>query len=267
MRKKSISKPQDSPVASNDDNNLQALTNEIRAMRRDLEDFRINVSSRLEAVSSALLESTKKINAIETKQEALERKNLDLEAMMQTLQGQIASQAQQALNNEVEILGVHEVKGENPIHLALVTAQKIGMTLDINDIDHVARVGPQRKSTGELNEDITLARPIVVRFTRKITRDNFLVEAKLRRTLNSKDIVDVGPGRKIYVNERLTAANRQLFRAARQRATECGYKFCWVKNGSIYVKRKEKRCPVLRISLPNDIHLLVTSESETPPVQ
>lgn len=249
VRKKSTPKAFDSPA----DDSLSALAREVRAMRLALDGFRSDFSTRLDIITTSLLETREKINILEGKQEKLEIRNAELEITVGTLEERIASMSQNALKNEVEILGVQEVKGELPVHLALVAARKIGIDLNATDVEEATRVGIRRSSG--INSDNGLPRPLVVRFVKKATRDDFLKEARSRRTLNSRDIVGQGPERQVYVNERLTAANRQLFRATKERASESGYKHCWVRNGNIFVRRRDGG-PVSRISSARDLILL-----------
>lgn len=250
VRKKSTPKTLDTPLAPVDET-LSALAKEIRAMRLALDSFRADFSTRLDNITSSLLETREKIDALEIHQEKLEGKNTDLEITVRALEERIAIMSQHALKNEVEILGVQEVKGELPVHLALVAAKKIGVNMSSSDIEEAIRVGI-RRGPGDNNG---LPRPLVVRFAKKAMRDDFLKEARSRRTLNSKDIAELGPDRQVYVNERLTAANRQLFRTTKERARECGYKHCWIRNGCIFVRRKDGG-PVSRISAAKDLTIL-----------
>lgn len=252
LRKKTTPKTVDSSLPPVGDD-LSTLAKEIRAMRLTINIFRDDFSSRLDNIATSLLETGQRIDALESKQEKLEGRNTDLEITVRALEERIALMSQQALKNEVEILGVQEVKGELPVHLALVAAKKIGISMSCSDIEDATRVGI-RRGPG-VNNDNGLPRPLVVRFAKKTMRDDFLKEARSRRTLNSKDVAGQGPERQVYVNERLTAANRQLFRSAKERSSECGYKHCWVRNGCIFVRRKDGG-PMLRISAAKDLTLL-----------
>lgn len=53
----------------------------------------------------------------------------------------LSKQAQNALANEVEIMGIPENCNENLQHVVLVTAAKIGIELKETDIDWVRRAG------------------------------------------------------------------------------------------------------------------------------
>ncbi|KAL3269434.1 hypothetical protein HHI36_008504, partial [Cryptolaemus montrouzieri] len=43
----------------------------------------------------------------------------------------------------------------------------------------------------------------------------------------------------VYFNEDLTRARQELFTQARKIKMERGYKFAWVKNGQIYIRKTE----------------------------
>ncbi|XP_053623387.1 uncharacterized protein LOC128682599 [Plodia interpunctella] len=242
----------------------QALYKEFKALRECFEEFKPEVYSRLDAINLALLENAKRLEVIESKQDTLERRQTDLDVKQQileqrnqelemtvkTLEVQMSSLMQKGLRKEVEIMGIQENTTEQPAHLGFVIAAKIGVTLDPSDIEEASRAGP-RRSTADL-KDKYISRPLVVRFAKTSVRDSFLKEARARRNLKSNDIVEGCPEQRVYVNERLTTENRHLFRAARERANACDFKFCWVKNGSIYIRKKEGS-PAVRIQSQNDL--------------
>lgn len=166
--------------------------------------------------------------------EEKEKQNEQLKVQFAQLQDQLQKQTSYSLRSQIEIIGLPETPNENPYHLVQTTATKLGIELDERDLDYASRAGPPIKDSSKL------PRPLVIAFTRRLKKEQFLKEAKVRRTLNSKDIVDIGQvQRKVYINERLTPEGRQLFRAARSWIREHGYKYCWVRNGTIYIRKRE----------------------------
>lgn len=161
-----------------------------------------------------------------------------------SLQDQLNEQEQKSLRYELEIMGIPEQENENLFHLIGLTAKMAGINLDPNlDLESVNRVGPKPKEPKEHKEPSnkkSLPRSVVVRFHR-FTKRNELIEAtKVRKNLSSTSIGITGPESKLYINERLTKYNRQLFRESRARAKQNGFKYCWVKNGCIYVRKGDK---------------------------
>ncbi|CAG9795269.1 unnamed protein product [Diatraea saccharalis] len=207
---------------------------EIRSLRQDMINMQSDLNKRFDDLLSRFGECEARIKSLEQK----EKKNDQLKAQVAQLQSQLNKQTHNALRSEIEILGLTETPRENPYHLALMTANKIGLKLEEHDLDYVSR-------TGTLNNGkpggMQLPRPLVVSFTRRSKRDELLKEAKTRRNLDSQEIVGPGPQRRVFVNERLTYETRHLFRVARNWTREHGYKFCWVRNGSVYIRKREGR--------------------------
>lgn len=216
---------------------LAELTEEIRLLRREVSAMKSEFAAfmaalgcceeRMDALSSKLMVYDTRLTATKASVEkiaVLEKSNL-------ALQAQVNHVSQAMLRNDIEVFGLTETKNENPLHLFLTIAAVAGTKLSVTDVDHVGRVGP-RRSAGEE------PRPLVVRFCRRETRDNFYKTSKKRR-LTTKDVNIEGPSKKIYINERLTPTNRTLFHESRREFKEADYKFCWTKGGAIYVKKKE----------------------------
>lgn len=195
--------------------------------------LRVELTERLDSLSSKLSSTESRLKALEEQQMECEM----LKATVSQLQTQINLQAQTALVNELEISGLDETPNENPYHLVLVAASTIGVEVTDLDLDNVFRAGPRRSNTGS---GPSMPRPLVARFTRKAKRDEFMKASKARRNLDNKTIVGSGPERRIFVNERLTSENRRLFRDSRVRARESGFKFCWTRNGSIYIRKRDR---------------------------
>lgn len=61
---------------------------------------------------------------------------------------------------------------------------------------------------------------------------------------------------RLYFNENLTRTNRELFRFARVRGKEKGFKFIWTGNGKILAKKCEG-APVIRIDKLSDLEKIV----------
>lgn len=231
------------PIQSTLNPDMEPLVSELRLMRQTMAQMQNDFAERFEGLAS-------KITAYEKHMQEKDKLILDLKSQVAVLQEQVDRQSHESLRSELDILGLTETPNENPYHLVLTTAQKIGLAMDERDLDYVRRVGPRGKEA----ED-RLPRPLVVSFTRRTKREEFLKQAKARRCLDSKDVAGSGPERKMYVNERLTTGNRQLFRTARIWTKDQGFKHCWVRNGMVYVRKGEGRdgSPAIPIRTSEDL--------------
>lgn len=91
--------------------------------------------------------------------------------------------------------------------------------------------------------------PILVQFVSTEAKQKWM---SFRRKLGLLS----GDQQKIYFNENLTKANKELFWQARTKGKERGYSFVWVKNGIIFAKKAEGTAPV-RISGAGDLDKIV----------
>lgn len=156
------------------DGDVTTLTSEIRLLRQDMWSLKNelrDVVSSLKECHSRLDGVTSKISEMETRMKSLEvqqAENKELKATILQLESDLNIQSQSALKNEVEIIGIAEDKNENVHQLVQLTAAKLGIALMDLDIDNISRAGPRRP------EVLQHSRPIVVRFTRRAKRDEFI---------------------------------------------------------------------------------------------
>lgn len=177
-----------------------------------------------------------------------------LRSTVNHLQNQIAARDQEDIKNDIEITGLEERDNENLLRMVIVASQKIGVEVNETDIDDVmTHPHPRTReiSKGHTNTNKIFPRPIVVKLVRKRKRDELLKAAKSRRNTTSENIVE-GQQTPIYINERLTRDNRQLFRLARSRTKDYEYRYCWIRNGGIFVRKADGK-QAIRISNPSDL--------------
>lgn len=234
---------------ADDEPSLSLLMDELRLLRRDI----LDVKSELSSVTLTL---SQKFEEFDAKIEAKDQEISYLKAKLTSFESRLGDMEQHNLRNELEIIGVPEQSNENLTHLVLTAAKKVSVDLKESDIDAIHRAGPKRNHSSVGAIDALKFRPIVVKLTRRAIRDKIIFAAKVRRNLTSEGLVDNHIS-SIYFNERLSNSNRQLFREARRYAKQCNFRFCWVRNGSIYVRKaacsKEKKYPAFTIRSYNDI--------------
>ncbi|KAG5869564.1 hypothetical protein JTB14_035890 [Gonioctena quinquepunctata] len=88
-----------------------------------------------------------------------------------------------------------------------------------------------------------LPKNAIVRFYSREVRDQFLASAKLkrqngenmRRSIRVNDVLS-----NLYINENLTLHNKIIFKVTRDFAKTYGYKFVWVKNAKIFLRKDDQ---------------------------
>ncbi|KAL0861707.1 hypothetical protein ABMA27_009189 [Loxostege sticticalis] len=153
-----------------------------------------------------------RIDAVEARMEAAERRRAEagpdgaegLRRTVEELKLELNERDQEALLADLEIGQLPEQKGENPVHAVIVLATRLGVPLEERDVVFAERVGaPPAEAGGR-------ARRVVVRLARRHLRDELLRAARVRRAVTAE-----GGGR-VFINERLTRPNRQLFHRVRE---------------------------------------------------
>ncbi|XP_045495950.1 uncharacterized protein LOC123694533 [Colias croceus] len=230
----------------------------MRLIRETVGEIKSQMLSLTEHISKCNL----RLDEYDNKLEHHEKRISTLDNIITELKDRMNSNAQVHLRNEVEIIGIPETPNENPAHTFRVITQKLGFPIEESDLDFTTRVGPSRNySQNPTKTNFSQSsRPLVVRFLSRNKRDEFLKIGKMKqRSINA---LDIGLGAtelkniNLYFNERLTQENRYLFRAARQQTKVHGYKYCWIKNGVVYIRKQEGN-PAIPIKKHEDLHQIL----------
>lgn len=215
---------------------------EMREFRREMTEFRssiLGLSKRMDLIEQRL-------ETVEQEREAPSTELADLQRKVVLLQQEVDERDQDALLSDLEIGHFPEAKGENVIHSVSILAAKLGVALEERDIVFAERAGIAQV-TGPGGE-MPRPRRIVVRLARRHLRDQLLQAARVRRTLTLSD-GDLNPSTiagatapprtRIFLNERLTRTNRQLFHRVREECRKHQWRFSWTTRGKIFARQAE----------------------------
>ncbi|KAI5637524.1 hypothetical protein NE865_09811 [Phthorimaea operculella] len=232
------------------------------------------IISRLEDVVHTVENLNSRVDGIEDRVASIEHQlaegftgsdnNQKQNTVIENLKSELNDRDQELLQNDLEISGIPEVAGENPINIVSLVGSKLGVNILPSDVVSAMRVGARRDYAGAAagaatgggarnNEgERTPIRQIAVRLVRRAQRDALLQAARVRRTVDTSGFDLPGEPRRFYVNERLTRINRQLFWKAREEKQRLKWKFAWTKDGVILV-RKDQESSISRIRTERDI--------------
>ncbi|CAN7984886.1 unnamed protein product [Ixodes hexagonus] len=124
----------------------------------------------------------------------------------------------------LEMHGLPLSPDENLISYMADLANKlsIGSSFHPSDIQEIHRLPAKRDGI----------QPVLVRFSSVIVKETWMAKRGTLRSLSQK-----GSLPKLYFNDNLTRANKELFWQARQKGKAQGYKFVWVKRAKIFAKK------------------------------
>ncbi|KAI5643462.1 hypothetical protein NE865_04446 [Phthorimaea operculella] len=145
---------------------------------------------------------------------------------------------QRARECNIEIFGIPEKKHEKLPNIILCITALLGIQLSASDIISAVRVPPKDKSN-------KLPKPIVAKMTSLLIRDQIISEIRKRKGCTCEEIGFTGNKSKIYINEHLTADNKQLFKLTRESCDKLGFLRPWVRNGKIYMRKSENSPAVI----------------------
>jgi hypothetical protein len=89
----------------------------------------------------------------------------------------------------------------------------------------------------------------VAKFYSRQVKEAIIAVKKKKKNITAQDVGYQTSTNKIYVNEHLTAANKNLFWLARNVAD---FKFAWTRFGKVFIE-KDEQSPVIRISKTADL--------------
>lgn len=242
---------------------LATIVEDTSSCRQEMATFRDEVLK----LNTSIADFNKRLGAVEEKVNNFAKRLTEAEAKMAVVSGSdmgakierhLNERDQEAFSTDVEISGIEEYNGENPVHLTKLVAKKIGVSLNDQDIVSAVRNGRRRDGRGGEGGEggsatpASRARLITVRLARRALKDELLRAARARRDADTSGIVTTAQPRRFYINERLTWSNRKLFRIARVQGRTLDWKYIWTKEGRVYARR-DKDLPAYRIRSESDI--------------
>ncbi|XP_072934836.1 uncharacterized protein [Epargyreus clarus] len=223
------------------DNNL---ANDIKFIREQVE--MASFQQEILKINKNLGDLNNRIGDVEKRVTMLEQRAPDtnvpsesskMEETIVELKCQLNDRDQASFLTDIEISGVEEAKGENPLSIVTLIATKIGVSLEERDIVSVTRAGVRHKHDILSDGGKPRPRPLVVRLARRTVRDQMIKAARVRRGADTAGLIVGTEPRKFYINERLTRTNKQLFYKVREEGRRKGWRFMWTRDGCIYARR------------------------------
>lgn len=158
----------------------------------------------------------------------------------------------------IEIRGVPFTQEESTDDIVEKVGEIIGVDLETDDISISHRLADKvitRNDGTQIKRDPA----IIVKFTKRSTRDEFYYS---RKKLHKRSTRDLGFTRQreqpIFICESLTATNRKIFNSCLAFKKKNDYKFIWTHYGTTCL-RKDSNSPVISIKTENDIRRLLIS--------
>ncbi|CAG4985159.1 unnamed protein product [Colias eurytheme] len=214
---------------------LKTLNKELKPIREELSVF----SDSMTFINSEFEDIKKEHEVSKTKVIFLEKENENLKSALNDLLSRSNQIEQYIRQNNCEIQCVPEHKNENLMQIIMDLSKRVGYELNEKDVLNCTRTAKKDRTN-------TRPRSIVIQFVSPRLRDHLLAAVAThnkkhpQNKLNSSDLNIPGKPTPIYISEHLSPANKILHAATRIKAKNLGYRFVWVRNGRIFLRKNEE---------------------------
>lgn len=218
------------------------IRNEIRAaIRAELAPVKeqlVELRDSVQYISNQYDDLIKSTEAIMEDYKNLKSECQQLRTTVTALNDRLETMEQYLRESNIEVQGVPQHKNENVVSVVKKIADVVSFKLGDADILKCSRVASVNKNTNK-------PRAIIVKLKSTRCRDEFYSavarfnKSKPDSKLDSSMLGIGGDKSFIYVSEHLSPANKALHAATRAKARELSYKFVWVRNGRIFIRKNE----------------------------
>jgi len=186
--------------------------------------------------------------SLQTKCTLLESENTEMKKQLTVLQSDVIDLKQYTRRCNIEISNFPESENENLIE----TMKKVEELTETNFVESISVI----HRVPSFNRD--KPKPIICQLNSKPIRDILLKKLRTAKLTTNQINSRLTP-MPVYFNEHLAPENKQLFFHARKFKDENQYKFCWSRDGKIFL-RKDESSKFIRIKTVDDLNGLRHSE-------
>lgn len=222
-----------------------SLNNFMLSIKADINEFKKQQSEMLSAItfiSNSYDDINLKLANLDKqceKMDAIALENTTLKKLLYEQSVRITSLEQAPLMNCVEINGIPDHNDIQPTEAVATISKAIDFDFDANDIEYCRRTryAPKNKPKN-----------IIVCFKDQMKKDTF-ISAKKNKSISTTLFIqhqqgtssNSNIGTKIFINEMLCPANKKLLFETKAFARNNGFKFVWVRDGLIYIRKTENQ--------------------------
>lgn len=219
-----------------------AISLELKELKTDVMELRRSV----DMFSSKIDEYNVIMEKCKTDNVKILKENQYLKGKVAEIETQLFEIQQYSRANNLEIHGIPVTKNEDIFGVLKDVAKCLKVDDDVSKIDiaHRLPVGGGKEP------------PIIVKFTNRTVKNNWLssyknVNKEIKQDPNQsyKQLQTTHVNRHlrsgpVFINENLSPYYRNLFYHTKQFAKEHKFKYAWIKNGKIFIRKEENSRPI-----------------------
>jgi FtsZ-binding cell division protein ZapB len=191
------------------------------------------LNSKLDQTLNQLQLATREIEELKLSNSKLLEENSLLKEKAVFFEAEVGRLCQYTRSRNIELHGLPERQGENVDQIVMEVGRKLKVELASSEfIAH-------RLGRGNVDKP----RPIIVQFDSRKKRDTVLKNGKSLK-INANDVDSNFQNKPLYVNENLTPYFKKLFYEARKLKNVHNYRYLWIANSKILLKKHEDSRPI-----------------------
>lgn len=206
-------------------------------LQESLSPFKQEIEKSMQHMSDTYDEQKLAFEKLVTEIKGLRKENLHLRQRLEVVEAKLDEIEQKDKANNLIVVGVPKQKEKDISSSVKKIFESVKASVDGNDIKECYRLGKVEDG------------PILVRLNNYAVKKEILVKIRQHKGTSVRKCGLEGDDRKIYLNEDLTTQKRLLFKKARERKTENGYKAVYCLNGKIFVRKNDTDPPIKIVSL------------------
>lgn len=222
------------------------MFNELKANNKEFSEFKTSLtffSEKMDETTKQLQEINKQYLEIKKENSALRQENERITQEMRELKIRMRHMEQYSRRSNIEIAGVPQTAKEDVMSVIGDVGKAIGITLRPEEVMATHRVPSFR------SEKIP---PLIVQFTSKMVRDEWITRARERRDLTADLVNRDFPKRRVFIGEHLTPETKMLLSSTKERCKTVDWRYVWCREGKVFVRKAEKeKC--IRIDSIDDL--------------
>lgn len=211
---------------------LDALSNDVKDVKSELNGVKDSMNFHSDQVANL----SRKVESFDNQLKVMSVLKCEVSALkdeVKIIKSDQEIKDQWARRSNIELIGVPEKNSEMLMDIVDRLAKVSNFQLQPYDIDFVTRVASKDSGNGR-------PKPIIIKMLARHRKDDFLTALRKMKNLSTNHIGYPDQSRRIFANDHLTSANKQLLNRVKILAKDKNYKFVWVKNCMIKVRQNEK---------------------------
>jgi len=226
---------------------IQAQMEDLKSLfSSNFEDLKVSIdfnSKIIQELKTTITDLQNSNKILQRKQEELKSENTNMKKQIVELKQDIVDLKQYSRRCNLEISNLPESDSED-------LKQVMSNIQDLADINFVDNISALHRVPSFNKEK---PKPIICQLNNKSLRDSLL--KKLRSIkISARQVNPRFPDLPVYFNEHLAPEIKNLFFHARKAKIELKFKFCWTRDGKIFL-RKDESSKIYRINSLDDLNV------------